>query len=107
MLVAQLFLIGRSLKMIDDKIKNEILAEIPKNALKKWSEKDLFTEPAPRWFGLQKHEHDGVHYLVSIIVGKDERETAQMCDELIEWHKKYTKDQKEVRREESYFKKKY
>lgn len=92
--------------MIDDKIKNEILAKLPK-VLKDMSEKDLFSEPRPRWFTLAKLEHDGVHYLVSIIVGKDKAETLQMCDELTEWHKKYTKDQKDVRREESYNKKKY
>jgi hypothetical protein len=92
--------------MIDDKIKNEILAKLPK-VLKDWSEENLFSEPRPSWFRLAKFEHDGVHYLVSIIVGRDEGETSKMRDELMEWHKKYTKDQKDVRREESYGKKKY
>lgn len=30
-----------------------------------------------------------------------------MADELIEWHKKYTKDEEYVRREEDYTKKEY
>jgi len=92
--------------LIDDNIKNQILAKLPK-VLEDWSKEKVFAEPRPRWFRLAKTEHDGVHYLISIIVGKDEKETWQMANELVEWHKKYVVDQKDVRREEDYTVKKY
>ena len=92
--------------MIDEDIKNQILAKLPK-ALRDLSKKKLFVEPRPRWFHIGKAEHDGVHYLVCIMVGKDEKETWQMANELIEWHKKYVVDQKDVRREEDYTVRKY
>lgn len=92
--------------MIDEKTKKEILAKLPK-VLEDWSEETIFYEPRPRWFRIAKLEHDGVHYLVSIIVGKDKEETWKMADELKEWHKKYTTGQNDVRREEDYSKKKY
>ncbi len=88
-------------RLIDEDIKNQILTRLPK-FLKKMKKKKLFAEPRPRWFRLAKLEHDGVHYAVSILVGKDEKETWQMIDELMEWHKKYVADQKDVLRMEDY-----
>ena len=38
----------------------------------------------------------------SIMIGKDEEETWQMANELVEWHKKYVTDQKDVLRMEDY-----
>ena len=92
--------------MIDDNIKNQILAKLPK-VLEDLSKQRLFIEPRPRWFHMEGAEHDGVHYLFCILVGKDEKETSQMADELIEWHKKYVVDQKDVRREYDFRKRKY
>ena len=94
--------------MIDDKIKNAILAALPK-VFEDWSKENLFTEPKKQWFRMQKGRHDpeNVHYLVALIVGKDEQETWQMANDLMEWHKKYTTDQDEVSRTEDYTEKKY
>jgi len=88
--------------LIDEDIKDQIVSKLPKVLEKKWLKRKIFTEPRPRWFGLLKGEHDGVHYLVSILVGKDDKETCQMANELIEWHKKYVADQKDVLRIEDY-----
>jgi hypothetical protein len=94
--------------MIDDKIKNAILANLPK-VFKDWSKQNRFSEPKPRWFKMEKLRHDPekVHYLVALIIGKDEQETMQMIEELMEWHKKYTADQKDVSITEDYTEKKY
>jgi len=92
--------------LIDENIKNRILAKLPK-VLEDWSREKVFAQPRPRWFRLAKAEHDGVHYLISIIVGKNESETWQMANELIEWHKKYVLDQKDIIREEDYTVRKY
>lgn len=44
--------------MIDEEIKNKILAELPK-VLQDWTKEKVFPEPRPRWFRLVKGEHDG------------------------------------------------
>jgi len=92
--------------MIDEEIKKQILVKLPK-IIHDWSEETVFDKPRPRWFRIAKIEHDGVHYLISIIVGKDEKETWKMADELVEWHKKYVRDQKDVGRSEDYTVRKY
>ena len=94
--------------MIDDKIKNAILAKLPK-VFEDLTKQNLFSKPKQRWFRLLKLRHDPekVHCLVALIVGKDENETWQMANELVEWHKKYTADQDEVDRTEDYTEKKY
>jgi len=92
--------------MIDENVKNSILANLPK-LLEDWRKETVFAEPRPRWFRIAKGEHDGVHYLVSIIVGKNVKETWQMANELVEWHKKYVVDQKDVARTEDYTIRKY
>lgn len=95
-----------SVEMIDEEIKNKILAKLPK-VLQDWAREKVFPEPRPRWFRLAKAEHDGIHYLICLIVGKDEKETMEMADELIEWHKKYMTDQNDVSRSEDYTVRKY
>jgi hypothetical protein len=92
--------------MIDEEIKNKILAKLPK-VLQDWMKDKVFPEPRPRWFRIVKGEHDGVHYLLTLIVGKDEKEAWEMANELVEWHKRYVKDQKDVIRTEDYTVKKY
>ena len=83
--------------MIDDKIKNAIFANLPK-VLEHWSKEKRFTNPKPRWFMMTKlrHNPENVHYILALIVGKDEKETMQRMNELAEWHKKYTADQNDV-----------
>ena len=90
-----------SVEMIDEETKNKMLAKLPK-VLQDWATEKVFPEPRPRWFRLAKAKHDDVHYLICLIVGKDEKETMKMANELIEWHKKYVIDQKDVMRTEDY-----
>jgi len=92
--------------MIDEETKNKILAKLPK-VLQDWSREEVFAEPRPRWFRLQKGEYNGVHHLICFIVGKNEEETWKMINELTEWHKKYTTDQNDVSRIEDYTERKY
>jgi len=92
--------------MIDEETKKQILAKLPK-VIQDWSKETIFDKPRPRSFRIAKIEHDGVHYPISIIVGKDEKETWKMAEELTEWHKKYTSDQNDITRGEDYTVRKY
>jgi hypothetical protein len=91
--------------MIDEKIRNEILDMVQRLA-EKDKQRPLLTEPRPRWFALRKLRYkkgnQEVHFGVAIMVAKDEEECWQMLNELMEWHKKYVVDQKDVTRTEDY-----
>jgi hypothetical protein len=91
--------------LIDEEAKNKVLIGVQKYA-KKLKAEPIFTESRPRWFQLAKidykKEGQKIPYVVAVMVGKDERETMQILDEMVELFRKHTSNQKDCFRIEDY-----